>query len=194
MAKADADFVVLRCRSIAQGCSEYNITVLIDGKDSVRALRAVHSRFYLATLPLAVGIVGPGAIGSTFMRQLMQQKEVQLCLVSHSINEHNSMSCIVCKRLLQRHAHACIHSICDTHLQCSVSKSFASCLCSCQILMFKSSMLTASCALCMFDRPADRQPACKLPFRLPWHVLFACKLPLQSLQRPQPYIPHSVHV
>jgi len=64
------------CRSIAQGCSEYNITVLIDGKDSVRALRAVHSRFYLATLPLAVGIVGPGAIGSTFMRQLQQQKEV----------------------------------------------------------------------------------------------------------------------
>ena len=64
------------CRSIAQGCSEYNITVLIDGKDSVRALRAVHSRFYLATLPLAVGIVGPGAIGGTFMRQLQQQKEV----------------------------------------------------------------------------------------------------------------------
>ena len=66
------------CRSIAQGCSEYNITVLIDGKDSVRALRAVHSRFYLATLPLAVGIVGPGAIGSTFMRQLQQQKEVSV--------------------------------------------------------------------------------------------------------------------
>lgn len=63
-------------RSIAQGCSEYNITVLIDGKDSVRALRAVHSRFYLATLPLAVGIVGPGAIGGTFMRQLQQQKQV----------------------------------------------------------------------------------------------------------------------
>lgn len=68
--------MVFPCRSIAQGCSEYNITVLIDGKDSVRALRAVHSRFYLATLPLALGIVGPGAIGSTFMRQLMQQKEV----------------------------------------------------------------------------------------------------------------------
>ena len=51
--------------------------MLIDGKDSIRALRAVHSRFYLATLPLAVGIVGPGAIGSTFMRQLMQQKEVR---------------------------------------------------------------------------------------------------------------------
>ncbi|KAL3159311.1 Bifunctional aspartokinase/homoserine dehydrogenase 1, chloroplastic [Trebouxia sp. C0010 RCD-2024] len=65
----------INIRSIAQGCSEYNITVLINGKDSVRALRAVHSRFYLATLPLAVGIVGPGAIGSTFMRQLMQQKE-----------------------------------------------------------------------------------------------------------------------
>ncbi|KAK9806380.1 hypothetical protein WJX72_012231 [[Myrmecia] bisecta] len=63
----------INIRSIAQGCSEYNITVLIDGKNSVRALRAVHGRFYLATLPLAVGIVGPGLIGSTLLTQLDQQ-------------------------------------------------------------------------------------------------------------------------
>ena len=63
-------------RSIAQGCSEYNITVLIDQRESVRALRAVHGRFYLATLPLALGIVGPGAIGSTLMEQLRHQLQV----------------------------------------------------------------------------------------------------------------------
>ena len=64
-------------RSIAQGCSEYNITVLIDQRDSVRALRAVHGRFYLATLPLALGIVGPGLIGSTFLAQLHQETKVR---------------------------------------------------------------------------------------------------------------------
>lgn len=63
---------VLR-RSIAQGCSEYNITVLINQKDSVRALRAVHGRFYLATLPLGVGIIGPGLIGGTFLDQIHAQ-------------------------------------------------------------------------------------------------------------------------
>ncbi|CAK0785763.1 hypothetical protein CVIRNUC_008974 [Coccomyxa viridis] len=63
----------INIRSIAQGCSEYNITVLIDQKDSVRALRAVHGRFYLATLPLGVGLVGPGLIGGTFLDQIHQQ-------------------------------------------------------------------------------------------------------------------------
>ena len=64
-------------RSIAQGCSEYNITVLIDQKDAERALRAVHGRFYLATLPLAVGLVGPGLIGSTLLTQIHQQHAVR---------------------------------------------------------------------------------------------------------------------
>ncbi|CAL8471282.1 g10824 [Coccomyxa elongata] len=63
----------INIRSIAQGCSEYNITVLIDQKDSVRALRAVHGRFYLATLPLGVGIIGPGLIGGTFLDQIHAQ-------------------------------------------------------------------------------------------------------------------------
>lgn len=71
------------CRSIAQGCSEYNITVLIDQKDSVRALRAVHGRFYLATLPLGVGLVGPGLIGGTFLDQIHQQMMVR-CLKLYS--------------------------------------------------------------------------------------------------------------
>ena len=73
-------------RSIAQGCSEYNITVLIDQKDSVRALRAVHGRFYLATLPLGVGLVGPGLIGGTFLDQIHQQMMVR-CL-PYAVQKH----------------------------------------------------------------------------------------------------------
>ena len=70
------------CRGIAQGCSEYNITVLVDQQDSVRALRAVHGRFYLATLPLGVGIVGPGDIGKTFLAQIHSQMKVLISVTS----------------------------------------------------------------------------------------------------------------
>jgi len=66
----------INVRAIAQGCSEYNITAVIDGKDTERALRAVHARFYLSQTPLAVGLVGPGAIGRTLLRQLNQQMPV----------------------------------------------------------------------------------------------------------------------
>jgi len=51
--------------------------VLIDQRDARRALRAVHGRFYLATLPLAVGLVGPGLIGSTLLTQIHQQQAVR---------------------------------------------------------------------------------------------------------------------
>ena len=56
--------------AIAQGASENNITVVVDGDDTTRALRAVHSRFYLSDTPLAVGIVGPGLVGKTLLAQL----------------------------------------------------------------------------------------------------------------------------
>lgn len=55
----------INIRAIAQGCSENNITVVIDGKDAVKGLSAVHARFYLSETPLAVGIVGPGNFTST---------------------------------------------------------------------------------------------------------------------------------
>ena len=63
----------INVRAIAQGCSEYNITALIDEKDAVRALRAVHSRFYMRSLPIGVGLIGPGLIGSTFLKQMRDQ-------------------------------------------------------------------------------------------------------------------------
>jgi aspartokinase/homoserine dehydrogenase 1 len=45
----------------------------LDQKDSERALRAVHSRFYLSDVPIGVGIVGPGLIGATLLDQLREQ-------------------------------------------------------------------------------------------------------------------------
>ena len=85
-------------RSIAQGCSEYNITVLIDQKDSVRALRAVHGRFYLATLPLGVGLVGPGLIGGTFLDQIHQQMTV--CTLATAVC--SAARCQACIQIILR--------------------------------------------------------------------------------------------
>jgi aspartokinase/homoserine dehydrogenase 1 len=65
----------INIRCIAQGCSEYNITALIDQRDAVRALRAVHARFYLKALPIGVGLIGPGLIGATLLAQLHEQAE-----------------------------------------------------------------------------------------------------------------------
>ncbi|GMH34042.1 hypothetical protein BSKO_01876 [Bryopsis sp. KO-2023] len=60
-------------KAIAQGSSEYNITVVIDQKDSAKALRSVHSRFYLSQVVIAVGLVGPGLVGGTFLQQIKDQ-------------------------------------------------------------------------------------------------------------------------
>lgn len=62
-------------KAIAQGSSEYNVTCLVSQEDAVRALRAVHSRFYEKSLPIGVGLVGPGLIGSTFLSQLKEQSQ-----------------------------------------------------------------------------------------------------------------------
>jgi aspartokinase/homoserine dehydrogenase 1 len=66
----------INVRAIAQGCSEYNITVVLKQEDCVRALRAVHSRFFLSKTTLAVGIIGPGLIGGTLLDQLKDQAAV----------------------------------------------------------------------------------------------------------------------
>ncbi|KAK9724171.1 hypothetical protein RND81_05G053600 [Saponaria officinalis] len=63
----------INIRAIAQGCSEYNITVVIKRDDCIKALRAAHSRFYLSRTTLAMGIIGPGLIGATLLDQLRDQ-------------------------------------------------------------------------------------------------------------------------
>ncbi|KAJ1407305.1 hypothetical protein SESBI_24408 [Sesbania bispinosa] len=66
----------INVRAIAQGCSEYNITVVVKREDCIKALQAVHSRFYLSRTTIAMGIIGPGLIGSTLLDQLRDQASV----------------------------------------------------------------------------------------------------------------------
>ncbi|KAG9158259.1 hypothetical protein Leryth_000398 [Lithospermum erythrorhizon] len=66
----------INIRAIAQGCSEYNITVVVKREDCVRALRAVHSRFYLSRTTISMGIIGPGLIGATLLDQLRDQAAI----------------------------------------------------------------------------------------------------------------------
>jgi aspartokinase/homoserine dehydrogenase 1 len=60
-------------RAIAQGSSERNISAVIDEREATRALRNVHSAFYLSHQTLSVGVVGTGLIGGTFLDQLSQR-------------------------------------------------------------------------------------------------------------------------
>jgi aspartokinase/homoserine dehydrogenase 1 len=60
-------------RAIAQGASERNISLVVDRKDTVKALRAVHAGFYLSPHTLSIGLIGPGSIGSVLIEQLESQ-------------------------------------------------------------------------------------------------------------------------
>lgn len=58
-------------RAIAQGSSEYNISVIISRPDLAKALNAVHDAFFVElTKTLHVFALGTGSIGSTLLRQL----------------------------------------------------------------------------------------------------------------------------
>ena len=60
-------------RAIAQGASERNISVVIDGKQTARALGSVHAGFYLSPHTISIGVIGPGSVGSAFLDQLASQ-------------------------------------------------------------------------------------------------------------------------
>ena len=62
-------------RAIAQGASERNISVVIDGRSSARALRAVHSSFYLSAHTVSIGLIGPGLVGGALLDQVASQVE-----------------------------------------------------------------------------------------------------------------------
>jgi aspartokinase/homoserine dehydrogenase 1 len=62
-------------RAIAQGASERNISVVVPGRHATRALRAVHSSFYLSPHTLSIGIIGPGTVGRVLLEQLASQSE-----------------------------------------------------------------------------------------------------------------------
>ena len=61
--------------AIAQGASERNISVVVDQKDATRALRAVHSGFYLSPHTISIGLIGPGAVGRVLLEQIAAERE-----------------------------------------------------------------------------------------------------------------------
>src|SRR4029434_1734526 len=63
----------LSVRAIAQCASARNISAVIDSKSSARALRSVHSSFYLSPHTVSVGLIGPGVVGSVLLDQLASQ-------------------------------------------------------------------------------------------------------------------------
>lgn len=62
-------------RAIAQGSSERNISAVIEQHEATKALRALHSAFYLSSQTLSIGVIGTGLIGSTFLGQLNSRIE-----------------------------------------------------------------------------------------------------------------------
>lgn len=62
-------------RAIAQGSSERNISVVVDGKEATRALRAAHAGFYLSNHTLSVGVIGPGNVGAALLDQIAAQMD-----------------------------------------------------------------------------------------------------------------------
>jgi aspartokinase/homoserine dehydrogenase 1 len=63
----------INVRAIAQGASERNISVVIDGPDATKALRAAHAGFYLSPHTLSIGVIGPGTVGRVLLAQLASQ-------------------------------------------------------------------------------------------------------------------------
>ena len=63
----------INIRAIAQGSSERNISAVVDSDEATRALRAVHSGFYLSAKTISIGLIGPGTVGRTLLQQIEKQ-------------------------------------------------------------------------------------------------------------------------
>lgn len=59
--------------AIAQGSSERNISVVVPSADAQRAIRAVHSGFYLSAKTLSIGLIGAGTVGGELLEQIRAQ-------------------------------------------------------------------------------------------------------------------------
>jgi aspartokinase/homoserine dehydrogenase 1 len=65
----------INVRAIAQGSSERNISAVIEQAEATKALRAIHSAFYLSHQTLSIGVIGTGLIGGTLLSQLQTRIE-----------------------------------------------------------------------------------------------------------------------
>jgi aspartokinase/homoserine dehydrogenase 1 len=78
--------------AIAQGASERNISLVIDGSQKVRGLNVIHRTFFEKKKRLDLIVIGVGNIGGALLKQLHQQQEwfqsqhydVRVCGVANS--------------------------------------------------------------------------------------------------------------
>jgi len=63
----------INVKAIAQGASERNISVVIDRHFLNKAIKAVHSSFYLSEKTISIGIIGVGNVGQALIDQLADQ-------------------------------------------------------------------------------------------------------------------------
>jgi aspartokinase/homoserine dehydrogenase 1 len=82
--------------AIAQGSSERNISVVVDSNEVTKALRSSHSGFYLSAKTISIGLIGPGTVGDTLLRQIEKQsdklaKEFNLDLRVRAISRSKNM-------------------------------------------------------------------------------------------------------
>jgi aspartokinase/homoserine dehydrogenase 1 len=61
--------------AIAQGSSERNISAVVHGRDSTRALRAVHAGFNLSNITARVGIIGMSEVGISLLELLESERD-----------------------------------------------------------------------------------------------------------------------
>ncbi len=61
--------------AIAQGSSERNISAVIQSGDTKRALRTLHAGFFLSNQTISIGLLGPGLIGKTLLKQINLETE-----------------------------------------------------------------------------------------------------------------------
>jgi len=70
--------------AIAQGSSELNISIVIDKKDELMALNAIHDAFFAKQSQINLFIMGVGLIGSTLLKQI--RDNYQTLLSEHALD------------------------------------------------------------------------------------------------------------
>ncbi|MFL5538622.1 MAG: bifunctional aspartate kinase/homoserine dehydrogenase I [Longimicrobiaceae bacterium] len=63
----------INIRAIAQGSSERNISVVVEGSQAERALRAAHAGLYLSRQTVSIGVIGSGIVGAALLDQLAER-------------------------------------------------------------------------------------------------------------------------
>ena len=74
----------INIRAMAQGSSERNISVVVKDTDINKSLQTVHAGFYLSRKTISIGLIGPGSIGSTLLRQI--QSEIEHLKSTYHVN------------------------------------------------------------------------------------------------------------